>query len=336
MSLSRESSRAWALAASVVLCAGVAGAQTLQDRATVGFSFSHGTSLDSRVGTLEQRRQWDLRLPLPPVVLGRTYLVPSLGYETRRLGLERWGDAEDLSRSFHRIQLGLTLIRPLAPRWLLVVGATAGTRTDFRGPFDVGADMTWVGYAMASYMIGGDPGLRLSFGIVALWPDSPIPVLPMASFVYNKGPYIAELGLPRVNLLRRLGDGLEVGFVASYERQSFHGRMGVEAERAGVHYLRETSVRVAPTANIRVGKELWLHSAVGFVVLNGFDVLDRDRDRIDVAGLGASPAPYVRLALGWRPAPRAPATPRPPEPAPGSGPREQRSFQRGPLGVSGR
>ncbi|AGC43087.1 hypothetical protein MYSTI_01755 [Myxococcus stipitatus DSM 14675] len=299
----------------VLLFATSATAQTLEDRAYVGFTLARGTDIGPRGSSLDERQQLDLRLPLPPLFLGRTVLVPTVGYETRWMGLERKGlladmpEDEDLGRRFHVLQMGLTLIRPVAPRWMVMMGAMASTRTDFRSPYDFGLDTNWAGFAMASYLVGGDPGVRVTFGLVALYPFDISPVFPMASFVYRKGPYILELGLPRLAMLLKVGDGLEVGLTGAFDQQVFRTRMPQAPQGPHAHYVRETQLRVGPTVNARLGGgSLWVSSSIGLDVLNDYALLDRNRDRVDVEMLRSTrPAPYLRVSLGWRP-PRRPST----------------------------
>lgn len=302
-----------------LLFAASANAQTLEDRAYVGFTFARGTDIGSRGGSLAERQLLDLRLPLPPLFLGKTVLVPSVGYETRFMGLERKGlladvpEDETLSRRFHLLQLGLSLIRPLSPRWMMVMGVTASTRTDFQSPYDFGLDTTWAGYGMASYLIGGDPGVRVTFGLVALYPFDISPVIPMATFVYRKGPYILELGLPRLAMLLKVGDGLELGLTGAFDQQVFRTRMPQAPQGPKAHYVRETQFRIGPTLNTRLGGgNLWLSSSIGLDVLNDYALLDRNRERVDSEMLRSTrPAPYLRVSLGWRPPQRPTAASRP-------------------------
>ncbi|WP_199728866.1 hypothetical protein [Corallococcus sp. CA053C] len=282
-------------------------AQTQADRLYVGYSISSGGTLDAGRTRLDERRQLDLRVPLPPVVLGRTYLLPSLGYETRWLGVELsrpGGAGEDaVGRRFHRIQLGLTLIRPVAPRWLFIAGVMGSTRTDFQSSFSMGMDTSWVAFAMANHQLGDEPGISLTFGLVALWPFDSLPVIPMASLNYRRGPYVLEVGLPKLTLLRKLGETVEVGFVGGFEQQVLHTRFESGVKELGAHYVRESVVRAAPTVNVHLGRDLWLSSAVGLTLINDFALLDRQRDNLNIPGLGAGPTPYARVVLGWRPAP---------------------------------
>ncbi|RKH28804.1 hypothetical protein D7Y13_17100 [Corallococcus praedator] len=300
------------VAVAMALFSASAFAQTQADRLYVGYGVSGGGTLDAGRIRLERRRQLDLRVPLPPIVLGRTYLLPSLGYELRWLGVQvpppgLSGDGDnDLGRSFHRIQLGLTLIRPVAPRWLLIAGVTGSTRTDFKSSFDPGLDTTWVAYAMANHQLGEEPGFSVTFGLVALWPFDLFPVLPMASLNYRRGPWILEVGLPKLTVLHKLGDTVELGLVGGFEQQVLHTRFEPEALGLGASYVRETTVRVAPTVNVHLGQDLWLSSAVGLSLINDLALLDRQRDSLNIPGLGAGPTPYARVVLGWRPQPNRP------------------------------
>ncbi|MCY1047373.1 DUF6268 family outer membrane beta-barrel protein [Corallococcus sp. bb12-1] len=295
------------LALALVLFSAPALAQTQSDRLYVAYGESGGGTLDAGGLQLQRRRQLDLRVPLPPIVLGRTYLLPSLGYEMRWLGVQAppqgfagSGD-DDVGRSFHRIQLGLTLIRPVVPRWLLIAGVMGSTRTDFKSSFDLGLDTTWVAFAMANHQLGEEPGFSVTFGLVALFPFDLFPVLPMASLNYRRGPWILEVGLPKLTLLHKLGDTVELGLVGGFEQQVLRTRFEPEAQGLGASYLRETTVRVAPTVNVHLGQDLWLSSAVGLSLINDLALLDRQRDNLNIQGLGAGPTPYARVVLGWRP-----------------------------------
>ncbi|WP_244238197.1 hypothetical protein [Corallococcus terminator] len=287
-------------------------AQTQADRLYIGYSVAGGGTLDAGGVRLQRRRQLDLRVPLPPIVLGRTYLLPSLGYELKWLGVQvpppglaGPGD-DDVGRSFHRIQLGLTLIRPVAPRWLLIGGVMGTTRTDFRSSFAPGLDTSWVAFAMANHQLGEEPGFSVTFGLVALFPFDLFPVLPLASLNYRRGPWILEVGLPRLTLLHKLGDTVELGLVGGFEQQVLRTRFEPEAVGLGASYLRETTVRVAPTVNVHLGQDLWLSTAVGLSLVNDLALLDRQRDNLNIRGLGAGTTPYARVVLGWRPQPGRP------------------------------
>lgn len=295
-------------ALAVLLVGAQAGAQTQADRLYLGYGISGGGSLDAGGVHIRERRTLELRVPLPPLVLGRTYLLPSVGYETRWMGADAPAlQDESVERQFHRIQLGLTAVRPLAPRWLLVSGITASTRTDFKSSFDLALDTSWVAFAMARYQFEDTPGLGLTFGLVVLWPFDKLPVIPMLSLTYNQGPYILEVGLPRLTLLRRLGDSVELGFVGALDMQVLRTRFEPEMQAMGASYLRETQVRVGPTVNVHLGRDLWLSSSVGLSLINDFALLDRERNSLEVRGLDMGPAPYGRVVLGWRPRPPAKA-----------------------------
>ncbi|WP_224244727.1 hypothetical protein [Hyalangium gracile] len=309
--MSSSRSFGWAVAVALLLAV-PASAQTSEDRAYVGFSLARGTAIGTAGGKLHDRALVDLRVPLLPLFMGKFILVPSVGFETHWLGLETQGPVEhlpetELRRRFYRVQLGLTLIRPLNPRWMLIAGTLGSTRTDFGRPFELGMDTSWVGYAMASYKIGGDPGRRLMFGLVALWPFDVLPVIPMVGFTYRKEPYIVEIGVPRLTLLRQFGDGLELGLVGVFDQQVFHARLPEETWAQGAYYVRATSLRFAPTLNVRLGSGgLWLSSSVGLDFLNDHALLDRHRDRLELGRIPTRPAPYARMSLSWRP-PRRPA-----------------------------
>ncbi|WP_223646306.1 DUF6268 family outer membrane beta-barrel protein [Corallococcus sp. EGB] len=297
---------AWC-AVAVLLLGTPAGAQTQADRLYLSYGISGGGSLEAGGGVhVKERRTLELRVPLPPLVLGRTYLLPSVGYETRWIGADVPDAGPDsVERQFHRIQLGLTAVRPVAPRWLLVGGVTASTRTDFQSSFDLTLDTSWVAFAMARYQFEDSPGLGLTFGLVALWPFDKLPVVPMLSLTYNQGPYILEVGLPRLTLLRRLGDSVELGLVGALDMQVLRTRFEPELQAMGASYLRETQVRVGPTVNVHLGRDLWLSSSVGLSLINDYALLDRERNSLEVPGLDMGPAPYGRVVLGWRPRPPA-------------------------------
>lgn len=303
----------WAMA---VLLGSSAQAQTQADRLYLSYGLSGGGSLDAGGAHIKERRTLELRVPLPPLVLGRTYLLPSVGYETRWMGADVPSLEDDaVDRQYHRIQLGLTAVRPLAPRWLLVTGVTASTRTDFQSSFDLALDTSWVAFAMASYQFEDTPGLGLTFGVVALWPFDTLPVVPMLSLTYRQGPYILEVGLPRLTLLRKLGDTVELGLVGALDMQVLRTRFHPELQALNASYLRETQIRVGPTVNVHLGRDLWLSSSVGLSLINDYALLDRQRDSLNVRGLDMGPAPYGRVILGWRPG-RPQAKAKSPRPAP--------------------
>ncbi|GMU05951.1 DUF6268 family outer membrane beta-barrel protein [Corallococcus caeni] len=291
----------WAVAL-VLAVGGRAVAQTQADRLYLGVGVSGGGSLAAGGVHVKERRSLELRVPLPPLVLGRTYLLPSVGYETRWVGADVPVAGEDaVERRFHRIQLGLTLVRPVVPRWMLVAGVTGSTRTDFRSSFDLALDTSWVAFALASHQLGDTPGFAVTFGVVALWPFDRLPVIPILNLTYNRGPYVVEVGLPRLTLLRKLGDTVELGLVGALDMQVLRTRFEPELRAVGASYLRETQVRVGPTVNVHLGRDLWLSSSVGLSLINDYALLDRQRDSLDIPGLDMGPAPYGRVVLGWRP-----------------------------------
>ncbi|RUO91563.1 hypothetical protein D7Y11_19255 [Corallococcus sp. AB018] len=291
-------------------------AQTQADRLYLSYGLSGGGSLEAGGARIKERRTLELRVPLPPLVLGRTYLLPSVGYETRWMGADVPAVRDDaVDRQFHRIQLGLTVVRPLVPRWLLVTGVMASTRTDFQSSFDMALDTSWVAFAMANYQFEDTPGLGVTFGVVALWPFDKLPVVPMLSLTYNRGPYVLEVGLPRLTLLRKLGDTVELGLVGALDMQVLRTRFDPELRALNASYLRETQVRVGPTVNVHLGRDLWLSSSVGLSLINDYALLDRQRESLNVRGLDMGPAPYARVVLGWRPG-RPQAKAKSPRPAP--------------------
>ncbi|WP_208647401.1 DUF6268 family outer membrane beta-barrel protein [Corallococcus interemptor] len=305
----------WAVVV-LLLAALPARAQTQADRLYLSYGLSGGGSLDAGGTHIKERQTLELRVPLPPVVVGRTYLLPSVGYETRWMGASAPAlEDETVEWQFHRIQLGLTAVRPVAPRWLIVTGVLASTRTDFKSSFDLSLDTSWVAFAMARYQFQDTPGLGLTFGVVALWPFDRLPVIPMLSLTYNQGPYILEVGLPRLTLLRKLGDTVELGLVGALDLQVLRTRFDPELQALNASYLRETQVRVGPTVNVHLGRDLWLSSSVGLSLINDYALLDRERESLNVRGLDMGPALYGRVVLGWRPGrPQAKATS--PSPAP--------------------
>lgn len=289
--------------------AGPAAGQTTADRAYVGYTVAAATSIGVRGTRLDERQQLELRAPLPPLFLGRLVLVPSFGYETRWLGLERAADSVDggdRDRTFHRLQLGVTAIRPLAPGWLLIGGATGTARTDLDLDFAAGRDMGWTGFAMASRQLAALPGATVTFGVVVLYPIDTSPVFPMAAFSYRGASTVVEIGLPRTSAFAVLGGWLELGATASFDRQAF--RTDVPEQSGAGRYVRETALRVGPTVNARLGAgNLWASASVGVDVMNDFAVLDGDRDEVALAMEASTrPAPYARLLLSWRPPRRAP------------------------------
>jgi hypothetical protein len=295
----------------VLLATGAAAAQTQADRAYVGYTVARATAIGDAGTRLDERQQLELRLPLPPVFVGRLVLVPSFGYETRWLGLEgkaaHAGDAGDSDRTFHRFQLGLTAIRPVAPRWLAITGVSATARADFALDFAPGRDLSWTAFAMATYQLADLPGASVTMGVVALYPIDTLPVFPMAAFAYRSASYVVEVGLPRTAFFVAVRDGLEVGVAGSFDRQAF--RTDVPESTGQGRYLRETALRVGPAVNASLGAgNLWVSAAVGIDVMNDFAVLDEDRDEVPLAmEPSTKPAPYARMLLTWRPPRRAAA-----------------------------
>ncbi|MCP3065590.1 hypothetical protein LXT21_43175 [Myxococcus sp. K38C18041901] len=308
-----------------LLVTSTASAQTSDDRAYVGFTTKRGTSIGSHGVKLEEQLQLELRPMLPSFSLGHARLVPILGFETRWMGMQPrtpplMAQEDQMHGALHRFQLGLTLVQPLAPRWLLMVGATGSARTDFSMDFDFEKDTSWAAFVMANYFLGGDPRMTLTLGAVAQYPFEQVPIFPLVGFAYRKDPFILELGVPRATLLMKWGSRLELGFTGAFERQIFRIDLPGDLEQLGAHYAQETSLRFGPTMNVRLGSgPLWLSSSVGLDFMNDYALLDRDRERIapDIAA-PTKPAPYLRFQVSWRPPHRPAADARPAGvPAPG-------------------
>ncbi|MDC0707884.1 hypothetical protein POL68_05325 [Stigmatella sp. ncwal1] len=296
------------LFACTLLFTSAASAQSSEDRAFVGITLGGGTKLESQGGRIDDRQQLKLRLPLTAFFLGKTVLVPSFGYEGWFGGMEQQGPLADVSkdelnRNFHSFQLGLTLIRPLTPRWMLAMGAIANPRTDFESPFDFGLDTAWTGFATATYMIGDGPGVRLTFGVAALYPYDATPVAPIVAFVYRRDAYILELGIPRVAMLLKVREGIELGLTGEFGQQVFRTRVGSHGQMGPTsYYARQTMLRVGPTVNTRLSNSLWMSTSLGLDLMNDYALLDMDRNKVEVGMFNSTkPAPYLSVSLGWRP-----------------------------------
>lgn len=311
--------------AAALLLVREAAAQTTVDRAYVGFTQARGTRIGNQGSQLDDRPEVEVRLPLPP--LYRTpglILLPSFDYATRWSGVEAQGPAAELSdgersRTFHRFQLGLTLIRPLSPDWLVMGGFSTNTRTDFGQRFDPGADIAWSAFFFARRRIGGDPDVNVSFGLVGIYPYDLSPVIPIAGFSARKEHYIVEVSVPRLALLAKPTSGLELGITADYDRQVYRTWFASQQFAPGAEYVRETSLRAGITANVALGRDdVWLSSTVGIDFLNDYELLDGGRDRVaDHPNTATGATPFVRLVLSWRPPrPAPPNAPTPPRPAP--------------------
>jgi hypothetical protein len=304
-----------------LLWLGVAAAQTTVDRAYVGVTYTHGTRIGSRGVQLADSPQVDVRLPTVPIFLGDTILLPSLSYEARGSGVDAQGAVASLSddqrhRTFHGFQVGLTAIRRLTPDWMLTFGASGTTRTDFEQRYDLGLDTTWAGYAFAVHRLGGDPAVSLSFGLVASYPYEWSPVIPLVGFTYRKGRYIVDLTVPRVALLLKPTEGLELGVTAAFDRQVYRTGLPPEYQSLGAEYVRETALRAGLAANVKLGQsDVWLSSTVGLDFLNDYELLDGQREPVENHPNDSTrPTPFIRMLLSWRPPRRAPTNQPPIEP----------------------
>ncbi|WP_163868794.1 hypothetical protein [Myxococcus eversor] len=294
-----------------LLSSGVASAQTSQDRAYVGFSWTKGTEIGSRGGKLKEHLKLEVRPMMPILELGTLKLIPTLGFETRWMGMERrtaplHEQEGEKSGNLHRFQLGLSLLVPVSPRGLLLVGASGNIRPDFsKGfkEFDASRDTSWTGFALGSYFLGGDPRKTLTLGVATQYPFEKVPVIPVVGFTYRMDPYILELGFPRATLLMKVGSGLELGFTGGFERQVFRVDLPASSSAPGVRYLSQTELRLGPTVNLRMGSsDLWLSTSAGLDFLDDYALLDENRERIfsDLPG-STKPAPYLRILMSWRP-----------------------------------
>ena len=282
-----------------------AAAQTTADRAYLAFTMARATAIGSQGAKIDDRQQLELRAPLPPLLLRPVVLVPTFGYETRWIGVDRdsGSGGMDLDRTFHRFQPGLMAFRPLAPRWLLIGGVSATVRTDFQVELDAGMDMSWTGFAMASYRLERLPGASVTVGLVALVPVDTSPVFPVATFSYRDESYVVEVGVPRLALLAIVRDGLEAGLTGAFDRQAFRTDLSGMVQSPDARYVRQTALTLGPTVNTSLGAaNLWLSASVGFDLLNDFAVLDEQRDPVALTMEPSTrPAPYARVLLTWRP-----------------------------------
>ncbi|NPC73089.1 hypothetical protein D7Y27_38690 [Corallococcus sp. AB004] len=304
----RGTETALLLFTAVLLSAGAARAQTSADRASVGFTFKRGTRIGLQGEKLDGHLQLDVRPMLPSFSLGQTRLVPLLGFSTEWMGMQRRGRllnsaAGELGGKLQTFQLGLTLVRPVTPRWLVLVGASGTASTDFSKSFNLATDTSWSAFVMANYFIGGDPRTTLTLGLASQYPFTLTPVFPLVGFAYHKDPYVLELGFPRAALLMKVGSGLEWGVTGALDLQVFRVHAPEGSPLPASVFARETSLRFGPTLNVRMGRgDLWLSSSVGVDFMNDYALLDEDRKRI-ASDFSAStkPAPYLRMMLSWRP-----------------------------------
>jgi hypothetical protein len=289
-------------------------AQTQADRAHVASTFVRGTSV-GQGGSLSDRQQVEVKLPLPPLRFGANMLIPGLGYESRWLGaksnpsLERAGET-DLNRNFQRFELSLMFMRPFGERWRGLLGVVANARTDLQErSFDFGKDTSWVGVAISTYAIGGDPNFNLTLGLSVLYPVVSVPAFPIVGVSYRGDRYVAEVGLPRCAFLVKPTSGLELGLMAAFERQAYRTRLPGVAATERAEYVEQTSLRVGPAVNVDLGANLWLSSSFGLDVLNDIALLDADRESLALSA-STEPAPFFRLLVGWRPPRPAPSKPK--------------------------
>ncbi|RKH13981.1 hypothetical protein D7V97_04365 [Corallococcus sp. CA053C] len=298
--------------AALLLFADAASAQTSEDRAYVGFTYKRGTEIGSQGEKLDGHLQLEVRPLLPSFSLGQTRLVPLLGFGTQWMGLQRRGrlinaGEGQLGGKLQNFQLGLTLVRPVAPRWLVMVGASGSASTDFSKDFNLGTDTSVSAFAMANYFIGGDPRKTLTLGVASQYPFAAVPVFPLVGFAYRMDPYILELGFPRGSVLMKVGSGLEWGFTGAFDLQVFRVQPPASSPLQAPLFAREMALRFGPTMNVRLGTgDLWLSSSVGVDFLNDYALLDEDRKRISSSfSPSTKPAPYLRIMMSWRPPHRA-------------------------------
>ncbi|RKH07695.1 hypothetical protein [Corallococcus carmarthensis] len=291
-----------------LLSAGTTSAQTSEDRGYVGFTFTRGTEIGSQGDKLEGHLQLEVRPLLPSFTLGQTRLVPLLGFGGQWIEMQRRGrlltaPEGKLGGKFQNFQLGLTLVRPVAPRWLLMAGASGSASTDFTKDFNLGTDASWSAFVMANYFIGGDPRMTLTLGLASQYPFAIVPIFPLVGFAYRKEPYILEVGFPRASMLMKVGNGFEWGFTGAFDLQVFRIQPPGNSPLEGAFFARETSLRFGPTMNVRMGTDnLWLSSSVGVDFMNDYALLDEDRKRISSTfSPSTKPAPYLRMMLSWRP-----------------------------------
>lgn len=258
--------------------------------------------LEDRQGQLEQR-SLSLAITPPPRDLGdpRTKLITALIYRRTHLDLDDGAAfaSEPATRHVNAIDVSVGLIRVLGSRWILTLGVTPGLRSDFEQSLS-SKDFQIAGYAIASYLIGGNPHFQLFFGLTAQTHPSLIPVIPIAGINYDNGFFFFQTSLAGQAAFVRFSERVELGAFASFGSDWYHVEAARAPEVERAEFLRITDIGFGPMLNVRAVDKLWVNLRAGYAVQRRASYGDEDRDYLRGVSLDPTATFFVQAGLSWR------------------------------------
>ena len=299
--------RAWrsgvagVLAAALVAVAAPAQAQSQADIVYVGGRYTARTDLDDRAGKREDRGLTVAIMP-PSFELGQRDRL-SIGVIYRYTGVDLLDGAafanERKLRHLHAIDQPIAYSRILNRRWILTIGAIPGLRTDFQQKISE-RDIQVGGVLMATYLIGGDPHFKFSFGIFGQTHWALAPGFPFVALDYKNDFVAFDVGASGLNAVFRIGDRAEIGLFGTIGADWYHVKTAGAPQVNNARFLRLLELGVGPQVNVRTVGPVWLNARAGYNVLRNGTLGDADRKEIGGVSLDTSGAFFAQVGLSVR------------------------------------
>lgn len=270
-----------------------ATAQSATDRVYIGGRVTAGARLDDRPGD-RSTTSAEVSVASPMLPLGeRDLLRLGLAYRHDRITL----DAPNETRRFplHAFSPNVTWAHVLGRRWSLSLTALPTIASDLRRPFSFD-DVQINGLAGLTYLVGGDPGFRITFAVLGQSRALFTPVLPFVSLDYRTRHLAISAGISGTHVLGLLGDRAELGIFGNIGGGVFR----VRAPDPRVRFTRLLDLGFGPEANVRLFGPVWLEAKAGYNVLQTGKLTDADLDRIPGTSLDSRGAFFGQLGIGVR------------------------------------
>ena len=258
-------------------------------------------ALDDRAGKLEDR-SFRASITPPPIELGPWERL-NLGANYRYTGLELNGGAafanEPMRRHLHALDATIGYSHIFDRRWVASIGVIPGLRTDFQETFSE-RDFQVGGYLLVTYLIGGDPHFKFSFGLFGQthWPLTPIS--PLISIDYKNDSFAIDVGVSGFNTVIRLGDRAEFGLFGRFSADWYHVMSGNAPQVDAARFLRLVEFGVGPQVNVRAFGPVWLNAKVGYTFSRRGTFGDADRNEIGGVSLDPAGAFFGQIGLSVR------------------------------------
>lgn len=297
----RRTSVAGFVLGALLAFAGRASAQSRSDIVYVGGRYTARTDLDDRSGKREDRGLTVAIMP-PSLVLGQRDRL-NIGLVYRYTGIDLLAGAaypgEKKVRHLHAIDQPIAYSRILGRRWVLTIGAIPGLRTDFQQKIS-GRDIQLGGVLMATYLIGGDPHFKFSFGIFGQTHWALAPGFPFVALAYENDHLGFDVGASGLNAVVRFGDRAEIGLFGTISADWYHVESTSSAELSRARFLRTIELGAGPQVNLRTFGPVWLNARAGYNVLRKGTFGDADRKEVAGVSLDTPGAFFAQVGLSVR------------------------------------